>query len=131
MEQAISFLRTKAQIIRFIIAGGSSAVSNLLVLYFLAEFVGMHYLMAEVIGFIIGFFVTFFLQKFWTFQNVGKKSLSGQMVQTLILAGANFVLNLFLLYFFGLYNLIKLYLKKYFQISLLFLLVKVFGLPYK
>ncbi len=85
MEQAISFLRTKAQIIRFIIAGGSSAVSNLLVLYFLAEFVGMHYLMAEVIGFIIGFFVTYFLQKFWTFQNVGKKAFPGKWCKLLFL----------------------------------------------
>jgi putative flippase GtrA len=98
MRTLLIFIREKTQVIRFIISGGMAAGANLAVLYLLTEYFGVHYLRSETIGFMVGFFVTFFLQKFWTFQDKDIQKLSRQMFLSFALAGANFFLNLFLLY---------------------------------
>ena len=54
-------------IIKYIFAGGSATLVNLIALYFFTEIVGWWYLYAAIASFLIAFSVSFTLQKFWTF----------------------------------------------------------------
>ena len=55
--------------LRYLLAGGSAGVTDLLVLYILHNILGVYYLTAAVIAFIIAFIQSFTLHKFWTFRS--------------------------------------------------------------
>jgi len=71
-------LLDKYVVLRYITAGGTSAFVDLLLLYLLHHYVGVHYLVSSVIAFSIAFFVSFILQKFWTFKNVSTEGIHKQ-----------------------------------------------------
>ena len=60
---------TKHVAIRFIIAGGTSAMVDLALLYLLNTTFGLHYLLSAILAFIGAFGVSFTLHKFWTFKS--------------------------------------------------------------
>lgn len=62
-------LLSKHVALRFIIAGGTSAVFDLFVLYILNSVLGLNYLLSAVLAFIAAFGVSFTLHKFWTFKS--------------------------------------------------------------
>jgi putative flippase GtrA len=91
---------TEKQEIRYIISGGTSAISNLLILYLLTDVFGLWYLFSSVASYICGFFVSFTLHKFWTFQSKELHKVPRQLSLHILLAGINLWLNTLLLYFF-------------------------------
>ncbi len=63
METLIAFAKNKIRIVRFLISGGSSSAANLVILYVLTEYAGMHYLQSEIFGYACGFFSLLFFSK--------------------------------------------------------------------
>lgn len=59
----------KHVVLRYLISGGSSGVTDLVVLYILNTIFGIYYLLSAIIAFIIAFFVSFTAHKFWTFKS--------------------------------------------------------------
>ncbi len=59
------------RIIRYLISGGTAALTDLVLLYILADKLGIWYMYSVVLAFAVAFFVSFFLQKFWTFEDNG------------------------------------------------------------
>ena len=60
---------TKHVAIRFIIAGGTSAMVDLILLYLLNTTLGIYYLLSAVLAFLGAFGVSFTLHKYWTFKS--------------------------------------------------------------
>lgn len=65
---------TQHIVVRYVISGGTAAVTDLSLLYVLNSYLGLHYLIASVLAFIGSFFVSFLLQKFWTFKSHEEKT---------------------------------------------------------
>ena len=62
--------KTKEHVVlRYLIAGGTAGVTDLIVLYVLNSVFGMHYLLSAVLAFIVAFVVSFTGHKFWTFKS--------------------------------------------------------------
>jgi putative flippase GtrA len=88
---------TKHLLIRYIIAGGTSAAVNLAIFFLLHDVFHIYYITASIIAFLVAFFISLVLQKFWTFRDhslhkfhhqIGKyllTSLFGLAVNTLVL----------------------------------------------
>lgn len=73
--QFISRLVSKYKIyIKYIISGGTAALTNLVVLYICTDWLGIWYVISAGIAFLISLGVSFSLQKLWTF---GDKSWQG------------------------------------------------------
>jgi dolichol-phosphate mannosyltransferase len=64
---ARSFLEWR--VARFIISGGTSAATNLLLLFILTHWYGVWYVYSSVIAVSVATIVSFILQKLWTFKN--------------------------------------------------------------
>ncbi len=62
-------LTAKYVLIRYIVSGGTSALTDLVLLYIFHHYFGIYYLTAAILAFIIAFFVSFTLHKFWTFKS--------------------------------------------------------------
>ena len=58
---------TKLQFFRYIFVGGFAAVVNIGSLYVLTEFIHLHYLLANVLGFILGLITNYLLSKWLVF----------------------------------------------------------------
>lgn len=68
MEYLINFL-AKHVWLRFIIAGGTAATVDLVILFILNKVFGLHYLLSAILAFICAFGVSFTLHKYWTFKS--------------------------------------------------------------
>jgi glycosyltransferase involved in cell wall biosynthesis len=100
-------LASYAQVVRFVIAGGTAVLVNIAVLYAFTEGLGLWYLTSEILAFAVAVLYNFALQKFWTFGNSGGSATHQG------------------LWFFGI-NLINLVLNA----GILYVLVEFFGLWY-
>jgi putative flippase GtrA len=94
------------QLIKFCIVGGTSAIINFSVLYFLTERLKIHYLASAILGFLISAVYNFLANKFWTFQHPAKgKEAWGQLLRFSIILTAGLTINTFIIYnlteFFG------------------------------
>jgi putative flippase GtrA len=87
-------------VIRYIISGGTAAVVDLAVLYFLNSGLKMHYLPAAILAFLVAFGVSFTLQKFWTFRNHSLDDMHQQAFKYLGSALFGLGLNTMLMYVF-------------------------------
>ncbi len=65
---------TQHVVVRYVISGGTAAVTDLVLLYVLYHYFEIHYLISAILAFIGSFFVSFILQKFWTFKNHEEKT---------------------------------------------------------
>lgn len=84
--------------IKYLIAGGLAAFTDLSLLYFFTDILGVWYLFSAGLAFVAAFFVSFFLQKFWTFRDPDKQKMYQQMGAYLAVALANFAINVALMY---------------------------------
>jgi dolichol-phosphate mannosyltransferase len=91
-------LNKYGRVFKFLIAGCAGAFTNLALLYFFTDILGVWYLASSSLAFIVSFFVSFFLQKFWTFSDKAKESLLKQMGVYLAVALTNLVINGLLMY---------------------------------
>lgn len=85
---------------RYIISGGTSAVVDLALLFFLYNILEFHYLISAVIAFSLAFFVSFILQKFWTFKNHSTDGIHGQAMIYLGSSLFSLAFNTLLMYLF-------------------------------
>ncbi len=88
------------RLIRYLISGGTAAASNLLFLFILVQFFGMHYLSASVLAFIMSVAVSFTMQKFWTFQDTQMQGTHMQFGRYIVVMLFNLFLNTLLMYIF-------------------------------
>ena len=89
-----------AIIVRYLISGGISFGTNIVILYLLTEYLGLYYLASVVLAFLVAFVVSFFMMKRWTFQDTSKEGVHQQMSIYLSVAVFNMLLNTALVYLF-------------------------------
>ncbi|OGG93609.1 hypothetical protein A2609_00400 [Candidatus Kaiserbacteria bacterium RIFOXYD1_FULL_47_14] len=96
-------------IFRFLLSGGTSASTDLVLLYLFTDIFGIWYLTSAVAAFILAFGVSFTLMKFWTFGDHSQEGLHMQLGIYFLVAIINLALNTLLVYLFvewaGLYYL--------------------------
>lgn len=88
------------KIVRYIISGGTSAFSSLVLLFIFVHFLQVPYLIASIFAFILGFLVSFTLQKFWTFADREISRAHIQLAWYLAITLGNLLINTFLVYVF-------------------------------
>jgi len=97
------------RILRYLIAGGTSAATNLILLYILTSVLEVWYIYSALIATSVALVVSFTLQKLWTFRNYGTERVHIQFPMHAALAGLNIGINAILLYalveWFGLWYL--------------------------
>lgn len=87
-----------AQMMRYLIVGGSAATIELIT-FLLLFYNGVWYLWANITAFALATSYGFFLQKLWTFQN-RHKAYHVQAAKFLIITGIGFLLNNFFIFLF-------------------------------
>src|SRR4051812_30395027 len=93
-------MRDWYKLLRYIIAGGTATLVDLVLLYVFTDRFHLWYLLSAILAFAIAIVVSFLLQKFWTFQD---HALAGVHVQAFryLLAGLfSLGLNAALMYVF-------------------------------
>ncbi len=88
------------KLMKFILVGGTSAATSVVVLYALTHYAHVWYLLSSVISFFFAFFVSFFLQKFWTFQERSFSNIDKQLFRYSVIILCNLMLNTAALYLF-------------------------------
>lgn len=86
------------RIIKFLLVGGSAALINLLALYLLTGWLGLWYVLAEVIAFLIALAYNFTLQKLWAFEAAGR--IERELPLFVVANLTNLAINAVLLYSF-------------------------------
>lgn len=95
-----AYTRAHRRVIKYVISGGTSAWTDIALLFVFTHFFGLYYIYSSIIAWIIAFWISFFLQKFWTF---GKRTLKGahrELVLYFSVALINLVINTCALYVF-------------------------------
>lgn len=85
--------------LRYFITGGTAGVTDLVVLYLLNSFFGIHYLVSAIIAFIVAFIVSFTGHKFWTFKSHRERT-HYQVVLYFVASMFGLILNTLLMYIF-------------------------------
>lgn len=88
------------QIIKFLIAGGTSTSIDIFVFTALIYWVGLWYIASSISSFIIAFWVSFGLQKFWTFRDKNTEKIVTQTYLYFIVAIVNLGISTLLIYIF-------------------------------
>ena len=91
-------VRRYQRLLRYLMAGGTAATVDLLLLYIFTDIFGIYYLLSAVLAFLVAFAVSFTLQKFWTFQDHSTDRVHTQAVAYFFIAGGNLLLNTVLMY---------------------------------
>lgn len=86
--------------IRFLLAGGTGTVINLLILYVLTDIFHIWYLISTSLAFVIGSVFSFGLQKFFTFQHRDLVGAHREYPVFIAVGVANLILNGLLMYTF-------------------------------
>lgn len=86
------------RLVRYLIAGGIAAASNLAILFLLVHLGGMYYIYASILAFILSIAVSFITQKFLTFQDTPLYNVHKQFVRYLVVIFANLILNTLIIY---------------------------------
>lgn len=96
-----------AKLVKYIISGGTAAVTDLAFLYLFTSILHVWYLISAVVAFIISFAVSFTLQKFWTFNDQSIKGVKSQVLIYFTIAVVNLGINTLLMYAFV--DILKMY----------------------
>ena len=91
---------SSTRVLRYLIAGGTVAVINFVILYMLTDIFYIWYLTSSLIALSIAVILSFILQKYWTFRNHSLDHVHVQLPLHLLLSLANIVLNTVLMFFF-------------------------------
>jgi putative flippase GtrA len=86
--------------ILFILAGGTAALSNLVLFYIFLNWFHVWYLLASITSFVLSVFVGFYLQKYITFQNTSKSETKKQAILFFLVSMVNLGINILLMLFF-------------------------------
>lgn len=88
------------QILKFLIAGGTSTSIDIFVFTALTYWVGLWYIASSIFSFIFAFGVSFGLQKFWTFRDKNTEKFMKQTYLYFIVAIVNLGISTLLIYLF-------------------------------
>jgi putative flippase GtrA len=88
------------QIIKYLIAGGTSAFADILIYSLLIYFADLWYVISSVVSFTIAFWISFGLQKFWTFRDKNTEKMMKQTYLYFFVAIANLGISTLLIYIF-------------------------------
>ena len=88
------------QIIKYLIAGGTSTSADILIYSLLIYFANLWYVASSVISFTIAFWISFGLQKFWTFRDKNTKKIMKQTYLYFFVAIVNLGISTLLIYIF-------------------------------
>ncbi len=88
------------KLIRYLCAGTTAAGANLLILFVLVHYFGVHYLSASVLGVLGSMAFGFALQKFWTFKDQVVHRMHFQFLGYISISGMNLIINTGLMYLF-------------------------------
>ncbi|MEK9185679.1 MAG: glycosyltransferase, partial [Patescibacteria group bacterium] len=88
------------RVLRFILAGGTSALSQIAVLYLFTDLLGIWYLYSSMLSFIFALFISFTLQKFWAFRDRALSQIHFQFAKYAVVILIGLLLNTALMYFF-------------------------------
>ena len=94
---------TRHVIIRYLISGGTAAVTQLSIFYITNNIYSINYLVATSVAFIGAFIVSFSLHRFWTFRNDSSAKnifIHKQAVLYLLTTSCGLLLNNLLMYTF-------------------------------
>ena len=86
------------KLVRYIISGGTAALTNMASLFLLVQFGRVYYLYASILAFLISVAVSFTMQKFWTFHDNHVYDVHAQFARYLVVILANLALNTALVY---------------------------------
>ncbi len=84
------------QLIRFIFVGFSNTLISLIV-YYVLVYIGVNYLISNVVGYIISSIWGYFLSKIWVF-SAKKVSVKESLIKFYITYGSSFLLNVCLMF---------------------------------
>ncbi len=87
------------QVVRYLIAGGTAAATDIILLYVFTSLLHIWYLISTVLAFLIAFIVSFLLQKYWTFADGANAAWKSQALKYLVITSTNLGLNTLLMYF--------------------------------
>jgi len=87
------YLERYKVVFKFIIAGGTATVVDLVLLYIFTDIFGLWYILSASLAFMVAFFISFFLQKFWTFRDNDRKKIYQQMSLYFIVCLTNLFIN--------------------------------------
>ncbi|MFA6459165.1 MAG: GtrA family protein [Candidatus Paceibacterota bacterium] len=88
----------KMKIARYVISGGTAAVTDLAFLYLFTDILHIWYLVSTVFAFIIAFCVSFTLQKYWTFRDHSSDGVGAQGALYFTVSVINLAVNTGLMY---------------------------------
>jgi putative flippase GtrA len=100
MKDIITYF-TKHVVVRYIIAGGTGASTDLVILYVLNGILKIQYLVAAILAFLLAFCVSFVLHKYWTFKSHGQETHKQAMLYMLTSLFALSLNTLFMYIFVG------------------------------
>lgn len=88
------------QILKFLIAGGTSTSIDIFLFTTLTYWFGLWYILSSIFSFVLAFGVSFGLQKFWTFRDKNTSKLMKQTYLYFIVAIVNLGISTLLIYLF-------------------------------
>lgn len=88
------------RVLRYLIAGGTAAMVDFVLLYALTDIFHIWYLASSVVAFSASLVTSFTLQKFWTFRNQSLTNIHRQFAITLPVAVMNLALSTAFMYLF-------------------------------
>ena len=86
------------QLLRFIIAGGSTASLDFILYWFIVRIIGWHYIIAVTISFITASTINYYISVIWVFFQGKFKSQFSEYLVFLLFTGLGLVLNYVILY---------------------------------
>ena len=92
-ETLLSLLIKYKIYVKYIIAGGTAATTDLVLLYIFHDAMKIKVVASATLAFIIAFFVSFYLQKFWTFRDNSRDKMKQQMGVYFIVGAINVGIN--------------------------------------
>lgn len=87
------------QLVVYLVIGGFSALSDLIILFLFVDFLHIFYLVAASISFTVVSAIAFYLHKNYTFKHKGSDTKLRYLI-FLVIAGSGLLWNLFFLYLF-------------------------------
>lgn len=96
LQLILKLIHKNRLFIKYCIVGGTAAVVDFFVLYFLTEFGKIYYLYSATASFILSALTNYFLNRKWTFHSNGKKR--KQLPIFFFIAGCGLLLNNMIMY---------------------------------
>lgn len=130
LQEIKNLMKKSEQFIKFAIVGCSNTLINLTIYYF-GIFVGIHYILSYILGFLVSVCNAFFWNNKYVFKNKQEKNLFKAFVKVIASYGFSFLLSLLLMSIFvelvGVSSYIAPILKMAITIPLNFVLNKVWA----